>query len=191
MQQYSLGCFPLDCLSHLLLESQRRVDILCWRYQCLGSWAALQSQTKHFLIRQYQVCRNLFLLLVTRWCSSAGQVLPQSGTEASRCPEVLGCLFSYQVNFINLIFTSDCRWFRPFFGKGDWTLSLLLRSSFLIELVPWKAVMTGGIQSHGLKEFNEHFRRMAHRLRELYLCVYQNTRKMVVIYWKVWDVSMT
>ena len=49
--------------------------------------------------------------------------------------------------------------------------------------------MTDGAQSHGLNELNEHFRGMAHRLREWYLCVciyiYEETGKVVVINWDV------
>jgi len=39
-----------------------------------------------------------------------------------------------------------------------------------LSLLSWKTDMTDG--SHGLNELNGHFRWMAHRLREWYVCVY-------------------
>ena len=63
------------------------------------------------------------------------------------------------------------------------------------SLLPWKTVMTDGAQSHGLNELNGHFRGMAHRPREWYLCVYIKRQGkwwwLIGIYWKVWDLGMT
>lgn len=67
---------------------------------------------------------EMFPFLVTRWCSSAGQVPPHIPAEISRSPDDLGCLFSSQINFINQISISICFWLKPFFGKGEWSLDL-------------------------------------------------------------------
>ena len=63
------------------------------------------------------------------------------------------------------------------------------------SLLPWRTVKTDGTQSHGLNEPNGHFRGMAHRPREWYLCVYiKRQRKwwwLIEMDWKVWDLGMT
>lgn len=111
-----------------------------------------------FLCRHDQVCRNLFPILVTRWCSSAGQIPLQTPAEVQRSPEALDFMPFCQASFINQHCTSVSYWSSSSLARGTDP-----RSNSFFELV----------SSFGLEQScgwcKCHFLYCSHNSRHFYL----------------------
>ena len=90
------------------------------------------------------------------------QAMPDTSTASSRCSVRQSNTTHHPPAVPNVICPQHRT--KAWSCSADWV-------DITLPLLPWKVVMTDRSQSYGLYELNGHFRGMAHRLRERYLCV--------------------